>query len=90
MKTIHVKHILLEQRYEAEDVQKKLQSGMMFEELAEKFSTCSSARAGGDLGSVESRRLDPEFAEAAADLKVGEVSGIVRTRFGYHLIKRIA
>lgn len=85
---IHVKHILVEHKYEAEDLQKKLKGGAAFEDLAEKFSTCSSARRGGDLGEVEIRRLDPEFAEAAQDLKTGETSGIVRTRFGYHLIKR--
>lgn len=86
---IHVKHILVHQRFEAEDVSKKLQEGEVFEDLAEKFSTCSSARLGGDLGLVEIRRLDSDFAEAAQDLKVGEISSPVRTRFGYHLIKRI-
>lgn len=85
---IKVSHILLDQKYEAEDVLKKLQSGGDFFDLAARFSQCSSARQGGFLGEVASHRLDPEFAEAALDLQPNEVSGVVRTRFGYHIIKR--
>lgn len=87
---IHVRHILVKQKFEAEDIQKKLQAGSKFEELAKKFSTCGSAANGGDLGAVDSRRFVPEFAEAAEQLKAGETSGIVRTQFGYHIIFRIA
>lgn len=87
---IHVRHILVKQKYEAEDLEKKLKTGGDFEDLAKKFSTCGSAAAGGDLGLVDSRRFVPEFAEAAEVLKIGETSPIVRTKFGYHLIKRVA
>lgn len=87
---IHVRHILLAQKYEAEDVQHLLENGKSFEETARKFSKCPSAAEGGDLGMVESRRFDADFAEAAEALKPGEVSDVVRTRFGYHLIQRLA
>jgi len=86
---LHVSHILVENRYEAEDLIKKLAEGESFEALARRFSKCPSSKMGGDLGPVDSRRLDNTFAEAAEILKPGEVSPIVRTRFGYHLIKKI-
>lgn len=85
---LHLAHILLQQKYEAEDVQRKLNAGEAFEALARKFSTCSSAAQGGDLGEIALSRLDETFAEVAESLKPGQVSQIVRTRFGYHFIKR--
>lgn len=84
---IHVSHILVEQKYQAEDLLKRLQDGEDFAELARKHSRCPSAARGGDLGEVDPRRLDRDFAEAADRLKSGEISGVVRTRFGYHLIR---
>ena len=83
-----LRHILLRQKYEAEDVQRWLAQGRDFSELAQKHSICSSAKLGGDLGEVRISQLDPDFAEAARVLKVGELSGIIRTRFGHHLILR--
>jgi peptidyl-prolyl cis-trans isomerase C len=85
---IHVSHILVTYQYEAEDLLKKLSEGEAFEELARRFSKCPSSQQGGDLGPVDSRRLDETFAEAALLLEVGQISSIVRTRFGYHLILR--
>lgn len=85
---IHVSHILVENKYEAEDLLRKLSEGVSFEVLAQKFSKCPSGKRGGDLGEVESHRLDSDFADAAAALKSGEISGIVKTRFGHHLIKK--
>lgn len=85
---LHLAHILVEQKYQAEDLQKKLAQGGKFEDLARQFSKCPSSSEGGDLGLVSLGRLDPEFAEAAETLKQGQISGIVRTRFGYHLILR--
>ncbi len=87
---IHVKHILVQHSYEAEDLLRKIQSGESFEKLAERFSNCPSAKQGGDLGPIDSRRLDSVFVEAAEALNVGETSQPVRTRFGYHLIQKIS
>ncbi len=81
---------MLSYQYEAEDVQKKLQEGEAFELMAKKLSTCSSASNGGNLGNIDLRRLDATFAEAAQLLKPQEISPIVRTTFGYHLIKRLS
>lgn len=86
---IHVSHILVTYQYEAEDLLKKIAEGMPFEDLARRHSQCGSASVGGDLGEVDERRLDPTFAEAAAELQVGAISPVVKTRFGYHLIKKI-
>ncbi|HWU44795.1 MAG TPA: peptidylprolyl isomerase [Bdellovibrio sp.] len=90
MKKIKVSHILLEREYEAQDVLRALNSGKSsFEDLARKFSKCSSAKVGGDLGEVSVSRLDEDFVDAALALKSGEISEKpVRTKFGYHLIKR--
>ena len=87
-KKMALSHILVEHRYEAEDVLRKLSGGEEFETLARKFSKCPSAKQGGDLGTIDLDRLDPDFAEAAELLQPGQVSPLVRTRFGTHIIKR--
>ena len=87
---IHVSHILVTYQYEAEDLLKKIDEGADFSDLARRFSKCGSAARGGDLGPVDGGRLDEAFAEAAAGLSIGEISPVVRSRFGYHLIKKIS
>lgn len=64
-----------------------LRKGWDFHKLAEKFSEdAASAVKGGDLGWFERRRFVQPFDEAAFNLKVGEVSGVVKSPFGYHVI----
>jgi len=87
---IKARHILVEQEYEALDLLKKIQQGKSFEELAKSFSKCPSNQQGGDLGEFGRGRMVPSFEEAAFGLEVNQVSGPVRTQFGYHLIKRYA
>ncbi|MGA8810467.1 MAG: peptidylprolyl isomerase [Thermoanaerobaculia bacterium] len=72
----------------AEDLRKQIVAGANFEELAKKESddTGSGAR-GGDLGSFGHGQMVPEFEQAAFSAKVGEVTPIVKTQFGYHIIK---
>ena len=90
MKKINVCHILVDKEYEAQDLLRSLKEGKSFSDLAVKFSKCSSAKSGGNLGQVEVSRLDEDFADAALALKVGEISlKPVRTKFGYHLIMRL-
>ena len=87
----HVAHILVAHNYTAEDVLKKLKEGKDFGELARIHSSCPSSAKGGDLGPIAQGKADPDFEEAALNLKVGEISKVpIRTRFGYHLIKRFA
>ena len=70
-------------------LQKKLNNGEDFSELAKKYSEGPSAPRGGDLGTFEKGAMVPEFEQAMATMKPGDVSDIVKTRFGYHLVKLI-
>lgn len=88
MSNLKAKHILVKHEYEAKDILKKLQDGKSFEELAKDFSMCPSSARGGDLGEFPRGRMVPAFEKAVLELKENEVSGIVRTQFGYHIIKR--
>lgn len=90
MKTYEVAHILLATRHEAEDVLRKLNQGESFENLARKFSQCSSAPQGGHLGLLKLGQADSDFEEAALALSPETTRrGYVKTRFGYHIIKRL-
>ncbi|WP_022851863.1 SurA N-terminal domain-containing protein [Limisalsivibrio acetivorans] len=71
----------------ANRVLKELEEGAEFAELAKKYSADSSAQNGGDLGYFTRGQMVPEFEEAAFNLEPGEVSGIVKTMYGYHIIK---
>lgn len=86
---MNAKHILVKNKYEAEDILALLKRGESFEKLAIKFSQCASAPQGGDLGNLSNKKnLDVNFKEALEILKPSEVSPIVRTSFGYHIIFR--
>ncbi len=72
----------------AEDIFKKIKSGEDFSKLASEFSDDpGSKKKGGDLGFLPKGKTVPSFEKAAFSLKVGEVSDIVETNFGYHIIK---
>uniref|UniRef100_C6E6B4 PpiC-type peptidyl-prolyl cis-trans isomerase n=1 Tax=Geobacter sp. (strain M21) TaxID=443144 RepID=C6E6B4_GEOSM len=71
----------------AEALLKRLQAGEEFAALAKDESTCPSATQGGNLGEFGREEMVPQFEEAAFKLKPGEMSGVVETKFGYHIIK---
>jgi peptidyl-prolyl cis-trans isomerase C len=87
---MRAKHILVQNKYEAEDILRLLKEGKDFSALAVKFSTCPSGKSGGDLGELAGKNLDEDFETALKLLKPGATSGAVRTRFGYHIIQRIS
>lgn len=71
-----------------EGYQLRLASGEDFATIASTESHCSSAKRGGDLGSFGPGQMMKPFEDATYALEIGEVSGIVETDSGVHLIKR--
>lgn len=65
----------------------RAKKGEDFPKLAKENSMDSSASQGGDVGVTQAGELAPEYEAAAAKLQVGEISGLVRTQFGFHIIK---
>jgi len=64
-------------------------SPKLFSEIAMKYSECSSCQKGGDLGFFERGDMQKAFEDAAFKLNVGEISGIVSTDSGEHIIMRL-
>ena len=79
----------VEARKKLEKIQKRLQKGEDFAALAKEFSEGPSSVKGGDLGYFRRGQMVKPFEEAAFALGPGEMSDIVETEFGYHLIKVI-
>ena len=84
---VHARHILVESEADALAVIGELKGGADFAELAKTRSTGPSGPRGGDLGFFAKGAMVPPFAEAAFALRPGEISGPVKTRFGWHVIK---
>ncbi len=77
-----------EAKAKADSIHKQIAAGGSFEELAKKESDdAGSGARGGDLGSFGRGQMVEEFEKAAFASKVGEVTPVVRTQFGYHIIK---
>ena len=90
IKEVRASHILVGDKQQAEEICQKCKAGADFAYMAEKYSKCPSAKKGGDLGTFGKGRMVPAFERSAFALNVGEVSNVVPTQFGFHIIKRTA
>jgi len=71
----------------AADVLNQIRAGGSFGDLAKKYSEDSTAQAGGELGWLVHGQTVPEFDSMAFSLKPGDVSGLVKTTYGFHILK---
>jgi peptidyl-prolyl cis-trans isomerase SurA len=78
---------IAERRRRAENVWRQLQAGGDFAKLAATYSDASDALKGGDLGWRSQDRLPQIFVEAVASLKQGELSPVVKSQNGFHIVK---
>ncbi|WP_435168720.1 foldase protein PrsA [Paenibacillus glycanilyticus] len=86
---IRASHILVATKEEAEDILKQLKGGADFATLAKEKSTDTGTKDnGGDLNFFAKGTMEPAFEDAAFKLKKGELSGVVQTSYGYHIIKK--
>jgi peptidyl-prolyl cis-trans isomerase C len=97
-KSRQAQHILLDTRdksdaekaaakKEIENILAKAKMGEDFGELAKEYSDCPSSENGGDLGKFGKGQMVPEFDSVVFNMNVGEISDVVETEFGYHIIK---
>ncbi len=85
---VRARHILVKKKSQAENILKQLKNNGDFAKLAKKYSIDkATAQKGGELGFFTRRDMVKPFSDAAFSLKPGEVSPVVKTPFGYHIIK---
>ncbi len=85
---VHARHILVATRERAEEVLARLQAGEDFSYLAREYSEdISSRETGGDVGFFPRGIMPPEVEEVAFTAQVGEVSGVIESLFGFHIIQ---
>lgn len=83
----HLYNILLETEEEAQDVLEQLKAGKDFSEIAIEKSTGPSAAQGGDLGYLSRGSIIPEIEDVVFALELGKLSEIIKTDFGFHILK---
>ena len=76
-----------EAKKKAEEALKKVKSGEDFAQVAKEYSEDSTASNGGELGTFGRGQMVSEFENAAFSMKPGEISDIIKTQYGYHIIK---
>lgn len=85
---VRASHILVKSEEDAVKILDQIKKGGNFAKIAKASSLdAGSAKNGGDIGFFSRGQMVPEFERAAFSLKVGEVSGPVKTQYGFHIIK---
>ena len=84
---VHLYNILLETEEEAQDVLERLKAGENFSEITIEKSTGPSAAQGGDLGYLARGTIIPEIEEVVFALELEELSEVIKTDFGFHILK---
>ncbi len=85
---VRCSHILVKDEQAARDLLKELKEGADFSAKAKALSQCPSGQSGGDLGHFGRGAMVKEFDAVAFDLEVGQLSDVVQTQFGYHVLIR--
>lgn len=85
---IQCSHILIEKQSQALLIIERIKKGEKFGKIAREMSLCPSAKRDGDLGIFGRGMMVKEFENEAFKLSIGEISNPVKTKFGYHIIKR--
>jgi len=89
--SIVARHILVQTKDEAEAILEKLRAGERFENLAQEFSNDRvSAMRGGEIGPFRRNELVPEFENVVFSMQAGEISEVVETPFGFHIITKVS
>jgi peptidyl-prolyl cis-trans isomerase C len=86
---VHCAHVLVKTEQEAKAVLERLNKGEKFSSIAQEISLCPSGKRGGDLGTFGRGKMVKEFETASFALQKGQISGIVKTKYGYHIIRRL-
>ncbi len=90
IREVRSSHILVKTRPEAVKIKKQIENGeITFEDAAKEYSLCPSGQNGGDLGFFTRQQMVQQFSETAFDLKPGQISDPVGTKFGWHIIKTV-
>lgn len=80
------RHILVKTKEEAEKLKQNLENGEDFDKLAKKYSTCPSAKKGGDLGEVKPGQMVKSIDNVIFKKPVNKIHGPVKSKFGFHLV----
>ena len=86
---VHCAHILVRTEQEAKGILEQLTKGASFSKLAIEKSLCPSKKKGGDLGTFGRGQMVREFEVVAFALNKGQISQPIKTKFGWHIIKRL-
>ena len=82
-----VRHILVKDKSLAEELKQKILSGADFAKVAQQYSTCNSAKKGGELGEVRKGQLVPVIDKLVFSAPERTLQGPVKSKFGFHLVE---